>query len=109
MANFYWKIIELKRVDGDKILTFDVLTVTFKVWHFKVQGQYFDGLLLRNVITSTITVEVMTCLVTSLLRLLLELTLTVRSHQKWLLTVRVNFWQSKMRGKQYKLSEGESH
>jgi hypothetical protein len=67
---------------------------------FSLKRHYFDYYCQSNVIPYNV-------ITSKTSKILLELALTVRRHLWCLLTVRANFWQSKMRGKQNKLGEGK--
>ncbi len=96
LMRFYFKALLLWRAFTSTRFYFDTLLLRHA---FTSTRFYFDALLLRKVITLTITVEVICYNMWPLLRLtLLELTLPVMNHQRWLMTDWVSFWLTRWGG-----------
>jgi hypothetical protein len=112
---FYFNVLLLRPAFTSTRFYFDALLL----WRaFTLTRFYFDVLLLRRAFTSKWHYFDYYCLSNVVPRdditlktskTLLELALAVRRHQRCLLTARANFWQSKMKGKQNKLGEGERY
>ncbi len=97
LTRFYFDALLLWCAFTSTLFYIDTLLLrrTFTLTRF-----YFNWLLLWKVITLTITVEVICYNMLPLLWLtLLELTLPVMNHQRWLMTDWVSFWLTRWGGR----------